>query len=56
MEKNVGKGMERNGVESNLEVISEQLRADTASNHCMAVRRVGPAEIRNWRTPVVLRE
>jgi len=46
--KKIGKSMEGNGVESNLEAISEQLRADTAENHCIAVRTVGPAEIRNW--------
>ena len=41
--------MEGNGAESYLEVISQQLRADTARNHCISVRIVGPAEIRNWR-------
>jgi len=47
--KKVGKGMEGKGVESNLEVISQQVRADTGRNHCIAVRKIGRAEIRNWR-------
>ena len=41
--------MEGKGVESNVGVISQELRGDTAKNHCIAVRTVGPAEIRKWR-------